>query len=74
VIAFGVIREIEDRESKQRFCEALIRKYAQHIEGRPKGEFPRLDFIRVYAIQISRIAGKRTIQPVQAREVSFSNR
>jgi len=63
VIAFGLIREIEARDQKLRFCSALMAKYAAHIERRAKGEFPRIDHIRVYSIAIERITGKRTVQP-----------
>jgi nitroimidazol reductase NimA-like FMN-containing flavoprotein (pyridoxamine 5'-phosphate oxidase superfamily) len=65
VVAFGRIREMEDRESKERFCTALMRKYASHIEGRENGAFPRLDHIRVYAIAIERMTGKQAKLPVQ---------
>lgn len=67
VIAFGHIRELEVREQKLRFCAALMAKYASHIERRMNGEFPRVDHIRVYAIAIERITGKRTVQPGQPR-------
>jgi nitroimidazol reductase NimA-like FMN-containing flavoprotein (pyridoxamine 5'-phosphate oxidase superfamily) len=60
VIGYGVIREVDERESKERFCTALMRKYAGHIQGRPEGVFPRLDFIRVYAVTIERMTGKQT--------------
>lgn len=63
VIAYGNIREIDDRAHKERFCTELMRKYASHIEGRPKGSFPRLDHIRVYAVRLERITGKRTPTP-----------
>lgn len=66
-IVFGHIRELEDRDRKLRFCRALMEKYAAHIERTAKGEFPRIDHIRVYSIAIERITGKRTLQPGQAR-------
>lgn len=71
VIAFGQIRVIEDRAEKQRFCEALIAKYQraeweQPEAQRPKGFFPRLDMITVYAIAIERVTGKETPLPVPA--------
>lgn len=67
VIAFGVIREIHERAYKERFCTELMRKYAKHIEGRAPGVFPRLDHIRVYAIAIERMTGKRTPAPAGGR-------
>lgn len=66
VIAFGHIREIEARDQKLRFCEALMAKYAAHIDRPTKGEFPRIDHIRVYSIALERITGKRTPQPARA--------
>jgi uncharacterized protein len=68
VIAYGRIRVVEDRAQKQRFCEALIAKYGQPeweqpAQQRPKGFFPRLDVITVYAIAIERITGKETPLP-----------
>jgi uncharacterized protein len=71
VIAFGRIRVIEDRAEKQRFCEALLAKYRrpeweQPEASRPKGFFPRLDMITVYAIAIERITGKETPLPLPA--------
>src|ERR1700761_5264042 len=54
VIAFGRIRVVEDRALKQRFCDALMAKYHGRDVGRPKGFYPRLDAISVYAIAIER--------------------
>jgi uncharacterized protein len=70
-IAYGRIRVVEDRAEKQRFCEGLIAKYQraeweQPEQLRPKGFFPRLDMITVYAIAIERITGKATPLPVPA--------
>jgi hypothetical protein len=36
---------------KQRFCDALMAKYHGRDVGRPKGFYPRLDHITVYAIE-----------------------
>ena len=68
VIAYGRIRVIDDRAEKQRFCEALLAKYhrpewERPEASRPKGFFPRLDMITVYAIAIERITGKETALP-----------
>jgi len=48
-------------------------KYASHIEGRPKGEFPRVDHIRVSSIALERITGKRTLQPAQPGPATSSD-
>ncbi|HZQ36327.1 MAG TPA: pyridoxamine 5'-phosphate oxidase family protein [Dehalococcoidia bacterium] len=63
VIAFGRIAVVEERAAKQRFCEALLAKYAHESGDRPKGFFPRLDQITVYAITVERLTGKATPLP-----------
>jgi uncharacterized protein len=64
-ILFGRIRVVEDREVKQRFCEALMQKYGKPDTIRPKNFFPRLDIITVYAMTIERITGKECALPAQ---------
>src|SRR5205814_9995596 len=49
VILFGKIRIVEEKAAKQQFCEALMAKYGKPDTGRPKGFFPRIDMITVYA-------------------------
>jgi len=71
VVAFGRIRVVAERADKQRFCEGLMAKYARPDwdkpeAQRPKGFFPRLDQITVYAIAIERITGKETPLPAPA--------
>ncbi|MBN9490837.1 MAG: pyridoxamine 5'-phosphate oxidase family protein [Alphaproteobacteria bacterium] len=68
VIAFGRIRVIEDRGLKQRFCDALMAKYHGRDVGRPKGFYPRLDGITVYAITVERLTGKETALPPSAEQ------
>lgn len=63
VIVFGRIRVVEDRETKRRFCDALMAKYASQDWERPKGVYPRLDHITVYAIAVERLSGKETPLP-----------
>jgi uncharacterized protein len=63
VIVFGRIRVVEDKETKQRFCEGLMAKYAKKDWDRPKGFFPRIDQITVYAVTIERMSGKETPLP-----------
>jgi nitroimidazol reductase NimA-like FMN-containing flavoprotein (pyridoxamine 5'-phosphate oxidase superfamily) len=63
VILFGTIRIVEDRAAKQRFCEELMEKYGKPDTQRPKGFFPRLDAITVYAIAVERMAGKEMALP-----------
>jgi hypothetical protein len=63
VCVFGRIRIVDDRDVKQRFCEALMEKYGKPETTRPKGFFPRLDAITVYAIAVERMTGKETPLP-----------
>jgi nitroimidazol reductase NimA-like FMN-containing flavoprotein (pyridoxamine 5'-phosphate oxidase superfamily) len=66
VVLFGTIRIVEERAVKQRFCEMLMQKYGKpDTPGRPKGFFPRLDIITVYAIAVERITGKEQALPAQ---------
>ncbi len=63
VCLFGRIRIIEDRTAKQQFCQTLMVKYGKPDTDRPKGFFPRLDAITVYAIAVERMTGKETPLP-----------
>jgi len=68
VIAFGKIHVVDDRAQKQRFCEALMAKYGKADWDRPKGFFPRLDLITVYAITVERLTGKENPLPGVAQQ------
>ena len=68
VILFGKIRIAEDRATKRRFCEALMAKYGKPDTGRPKGFFPRLDIITVYAISVERMTGKEMALPALSEQ------
>ena len=68
VILFGKIRIAEDRAAKQRFCEALMAKYGKPDSGRPKGFFPRLDVITVYATSVDRMTGKEMALPARSEQ------
>ncbi len=50
-----------------RFCAALVAKYADKIWDRPKGFYPRLDDLCVYAIKIERLTDKETLLAVSAQ-------
>jgi uncharacterized protein len=63
VIVFGTIAFVTDRQTKQRFCEALMAKYGKPDSGRPQAFFPRLDLITVYALTVERMTGKETPLP-----------
>ena len=68
VVVFGTVRVIDDRATKQRFCEALMEKYAKPEWTRPKGMFPRIDLITVYAIAPARMTGKEIALPEVAEQ------
>ncbi len=63
VVAFGHIRIVEDTDQKTAFFDALMQKYADEDIGRPKGFYPRLDQVTVYAMTVDRMTGKETILP-----------
>ena len=63
VIVFGRIRVVEDLQTKRRFCDGLMAKYASKNWERPKGFYPRIDQITVYAIAVERMSGKETPLP-----------
>jgi uncharacterized protein len=63
VCLFGRIRLVDDQQAKQRFCEMLMAKYGKPETTRPKGFFPRIDAITVYAVAVERMTGKETPLP-----------
>jgi hypothetical protein len=68
VCLFGWIQIVDDKEVKQRFCEALMAKYGKPETKRPKGFFPRIDVITVYAITVERMTGKeQSLPPLSER-------
>jgi uncharacterized protein len=68
VIVFGTIAVVDDIATKQRFCELLMVKYGKPEWDRPKGFFPRLAEITVYAITPQRMSGKETPLPAVAEQ------
>jgi nitroimidazol reductase NimA-like FMN-containing flavoprotein (pyridoxamine 5'-phosphate oxidase superfamily) len=68
VVVFGQISIVDDIPTKQRFCENLMAKYGKPDTGRPKGFFPRLMEICVYAIAIERITGKELALPPVSKQ------
>ena len=63
VIVFGTIAVIDDLALKQRFFETLLEKYGTPERDRPRGFFPRIGEVTVYAISITRITGKQLSLP-----------
>ena len=68
LVVHGTARVVDDqdRATKQRFCDALMRKYSAPEWDRPRGFYPRLDAITVYAIRIDAMTGKQTPLPALA--------
>jgi nitroimidazol reductase NimA-like FMN-containing flavoprotein (pyridoxamine 5'-phosphate oxidase superfamily) len=69
VVVFGRIRVLEEQQQKKAFFDALMEKYGDPNLGRPKGFFPRLGQVTVYAIAIERMTGKET--PLPAMQDQF---
>jgi len=63
VVAFGRIRIIEDQERKKAFFDGLMAKYGDPKWDRPKGFYPRLEQVTVYAIAVEHMTGKETLLP-----------
>lgn len=67
VMAFGTVRLVEDRADTSAFFDAFMAKYSPGEEGRPKGFYPRLDMITVYAMTVERLSGKAIVLPTTAQ-------
>lgn len=63
VVVFGRLSIIEDRVPKAAFFDALMDKYFGDDTSRPKGFYPRLDDVTVYALTVERMTGKETQLP-----------
>jgi nitroimidazol reductase NimA-like FMN-containing flavoprotein (pyridoxamine 5'-phosphate oxidase superfamily) len=63
VLLFGRMHVVPDTATKQRFCDALMSKYGTPDVDRPKGFYPRLDHITVYALTVERMTGKEQALP-----------
>jgi len=68
VIAFGRIRIVEEPAQKKAFFDRLMTKYSDPKLDRPKGFYPRLDIVTVYAIAVERITGKELPLPAKAEQ------
>jgi uncharacterized protein len=56
-------RIVDDKEATQRFCEALMAKYGRPETKRPKGFFPRIDAITLYATAVECMTSKEQSLP-----------
>ena len=58
VVVFGRAAIVDDRSQKSLFFDALMAKYHGDDPTRPRGFYPRLDGVTVYALTAERITGK----------------
>ncbi|MEJ6023954.1 pyridoxamine 5'-phosphate oxidase family protein [Ramlibacter sp. PS4R-6] len=63
VVAYGAVRIVDEAEAKAGFFDALMARYYPTDPDRPRGFYPRLDGVTVYAIAVERITGKQTVLP-----------
>jgi nitroimidazol reductase NimA-like FMN-containing flavoprotein (pyridoxamine 5'-phosphate oxidase superfamily) len=68
VILFGRMQVVEDEATRRKFCDALMEKYGTPNSGRPKGFYPRLDHIAIYALTIERMTGKEQALPAVSEQ------
>jgi len=74
VVGFGPIRIEEDRTAKVLFFDRLMAKYSDPKLGRPKGFYPRLDHITLYALAIDEVTGKHQPLPMVSKQWPALNR
>jgi nitroimidazol reductase NimA-like FMN-containing flavoprotein (pyridoxamine 5'-phosphate oxidase superfamily) len=65
-MVFGTLRVVENETTRHRFCDELLGKYGTGVPGRPKGFYPRLDRITIYALDAQRLTGKQTVLPTES--------
>ncbi len=74
VVGFGPIRIEQERAAKTRFFDRLMAKYSDARLNRPKGFYPRLDQITLYALTIEEITGKHQPLPMVSEQWPTLNR
>ena len=74
VVGFGLIRIEDERAAKTRFFDRLMAKYSDPKLDRPKGFYPRLDQITLYALTIEEITGKHQPLPMVSEQWPTLNR
>jgi nitroimidazol reductase NimA-like FMN-containing flavoprotein (pyridoxamine 5'-phosphate oxidase superfamily) len=63
IVIFGRVAIIDDRTRKSLFFDALMAKYHGNDPTRPRGFYPRLDGVTVYALAVERVTGKEQRLP-----------
>jgi uncharacterized protein len=74
VIAFGKIAMVSDAAAKTLFFDRFLEKYADPRWDRPRGFYPRLDQVTVYAITIEHLTGKKGPLPGAEEQWPTRNR
>jgi nitroimidazol reductase NimA-like FMN-containing flavoprotein (pyridoxamine 5'-phosphate oxidase superfamily) len=74
VVGFGSIRIEEDRTAKILFFDRLMAKYSDPKLDRPKGFYPRLDYITMYVLTIELVTGKHLPLPMVSEQWPTVNR
>jgi uncharacterized protein len=74
VIGFGAVGIEEDRTARILFFDRLMAKYSDPKLERPKGFYPRLDHITLYALTIEQITGKHQPLPMVSERWPMLNR
>jgi hypothetical protein len=74
VIGFGPARIDADDAARTEFFDRLMAKYSDPNLKRPKGFYPRLDQITLYAISIEEITGKQQPLPMLSEQWPAANR
>jgi hypothetical protein len=66
VIAFGRVRIAQAEEDKTGFFDAFMERYHPQDPDRPRGFYPRLAEVTVFALRVERLTGKQTLLPAVA--------
>jgi nitroimidazol reductase NimA-like FMN-containing flavoprotein (pyridoxamine 5'-phosphate oxidase superfamily) len=74
VVGFGSVRMEEDQSARTLFFDRLMAKYSDPTLNRPKGFYPRLDDITLYALTIEAITGKHQPLPMVSEQWPTLNR
>jgi uncharacterized protein len=74
VIGFGPVSIEQDRTARILFFDRLMAKYSDPKLERPKGFYPRLDHITLYALTIEHVTGKHQPLPMVSEQWPTLNR
>lgn len=74
VVGFCAVHIEDDQAEKIKFFDRLMSKYSDPKLDRPKGFYPRLDHITLYALAIEEITGKHQALPMVSEQWPAKNR